>query len=92
MSTPVDAEKWQEDGGGIRLHVIHLPLSGHLRPSLTSDLLLAPLSLIEAGSQQPTHLSWDPLTFWGTMQKNLCQSLFLPVLGGASKPGEGDGR
>lgn len=46
-----------------------------LGPRLTSDLLLVPLSLSEAGSQEPTHLSQDAPASGGSYN-GICISLY----------------
>lgn len=51
-----------------------------LGPHLTSDLLLAPLSLSEAGSQEPTHLSQDTLASGGSYD-GICISLYYSRFG-----------
>lgn len=59
-----------------------------LGPRLTSDLLLAPLSLSEACSQEPTH---GCPRLWGIVQRNLYQSLLLSVWEDNLRLGEGVG-
>lgn len=78
------SRKWQEDRGGKHSHVI--PLG----PSLTSDLLLAPLSL--RGWFSGAHpLITGCSRLWGIVQRNLCQSLLFSVWEDNLRLGEGVG-
>ena len=76
-----DVEKNDKRTGVACIHMLYHPfLSGPLGSSLTSDLLLAPLSLLEAGSQEPTHLSQDASAFGGSY-KGICVSLYYSRFG-----------